>query len=592
MTKALVPTGMLALAISEGATTPNPGHTAEAWSTVLNCPMYWDGVRWTSGPAGRQVASAGLKMLIIGASTEARANIMWGGSAAQYQRVSGVVTATVAYSQVNFNMLVGMDIRVACLKNPSVEGTFTITGFSIIADTSMTFTYNDPRPDVASGTLGGGFDVHLPGAWSVSSGWPMHLNLCMGGRLDIDNMAVAGTNLIEDWGDARVDAMAAKGRYDIILIGTGVIGNTIRAYGAGPNAAFNALKTLIEKIRDKCNPRLILVETPSASRDITADDVTTGPVFTTAQTLLRRMWTELPRLYSFVRVVPCVEAMVQTYTPYNAAPSTDVLNAWPETAALSSDGVHPAYGWSAIRGEVIAETLLKHAAPHISPEMGVLPDSNQVATRLDPEGNKNYNFSKGFWGNVAATAVTLSDTGVTGQAPEGTTMATFTAGRNASTAVSSLGTDPQGGAYWRTIITGSGSSAGYTFRQDYSPSWLLAALNDPLINGQYAELFWPMELQCGENKLIFFEAMLVATVGGIEYMLGGPMLNRAQFGQAAISRGIDAGFSGVMRSPRMKIPPAVYTAAVLRVFVKEVNGNVASGRTVVTWGPGLRFQKA
>jgi hypothetical protein len=591
MAKTLVPAGMLPLAVAEGATTPAPSSTAVAWSTVLGCPVYWDGTRWTAGQVGRAVASAGLKMLIIGASTESRANPMWSGAAVDFVRSGGVVTCTVGYSLSNYFMLPGTEIRVACLKNPGVEGTFAITSCTLVANTSMTFTYPDPRPDIAAGALGGGFDVHLPSAYTVSAGWPMHANLCMGGRLEIDNMAVSGSNLIEDWGAARLDAMAAKGRFDIIMIGTGVIGNTIRAYGAGPIAAFNALKALIEAIRDRCNPRLILVETPSASRDIVADDVSTGPVFTTAQLLLRRMWTELPRLYPFVRVVPCVEAMVQNYSAFDTAPSSDVLNAWPESAALSSDNVHPAYGWSALRGEVVADTLLKHAAPHISPEMGVLPDSNQVATRLDPEGGKIRNYSKGLWGNVAADAVTLADTGVSGPAPAGAT-ASFTAGRGSSTAVSSLGTDPRGGAFWRTVISGSGSSAGYTFRQDYSPSWLLAALNDPDINGQYVELFWPMTLQCNENKLIFFEAQLAASSGGTEYLLGGPMLNRGQFGQAAIGRGVDAGFSGVMRSPRIKIPPAVYTAASLRVFVKEVNGSVASGRTVVTWGAGLRFQKA
>lgn len=590
MAKTLVPAGMLPLAVGEGATAPAPSSTAVAWSTVLGCPVYWDGTKWTAGQVGRSVASAGLKMLIIGASTEARANPVWSGTVAQYQRSGGVATATVSYSNSNFPMLPGTEVRIACLKSPEIEGTFAITSCSVVAGTSMTVVYPDPRPDVASGAILGGFDLHFAGGYTVAAGWPMHANLCMGGRLQIDNMSVSGSNLIEDWGTARLDAMAAAGYYDIIMIGTGVIGNTIRAYGAGPTAAFNALKALIESIRDRCNPRLILVETPSASRDIVADDVTTGPVFTTAQILLRRMWQELPRLYPFVRVVPCVEAMIQNYSAYNAAPNSDVLNAWPEAAILSSDNVHPAYGWSALRGEVVADTLLRHAAPHISPEMGVLPDTNQVATRLDPEGGKIRNYAKGLWGNVASDAVTISTTGCSGTAPAGAAMS-FTGGRGSSTAVSALATDPRGGARWTTTINGAGSSAGYTFQQDYKPSWLLAALNDADVQGQYVDLFLPFTVQCNELKLIYVELLLVATVGGTEYVLGGPLVNRGQFGQAAIGRGMDAGLSGVLRAPRFKIPAATYADASLRCIVKEVNGSVASGRTVVTWGAGQRFQR-
>ncbi len=42
-----------ALAIAEGATTPNPGLLgATVWSTTLARPVYWSGALWTAGPAG------------------------------------------------------------------------------------------------------------------------------------------------------------------------------------------------------------------------------------------------------------------------------------------------------------------------------------------------------------------------------------------------------------------------------------------------------------------------------------------------------------------------------------------------------------
>jgi hypothetical protein len=111
------------------------------------------------------------------------------------------------------------------------------------------------------------------------------------------------------------------------------------------------------------------------------------------------------------------------------------------------------------------------------------------------------------------------------------------------------------------------------------------------VQGQYVDLFVPFAVQCNELKLIYVELLLVATAGGTEYLLGGPLMNRGQFGQAAIGRGLDAGFCGVLRAPRMKIPAATYTDASLRCVVKEVNGSVASGRTIVTWGAGQRFQR-
>lgn len=47
-------------------------------------------------------------------------------------------------------------------------------------------------------------------------------------------------------------------------------------------------------------------------------------------------------------------------------------------------------------------------------------------------------------------------------------------------------------------------------------------------------------------------------------------------------RGLDTGLSGPFRSPEFEVPAAAYTAASLRFITKEVNGNVASGRTVIS----------
>lgn len=57
--------GLPALALADGATTPDPGEAGPwAWSTTLGCPMFWEGSRWravvaisvgTTAPASPQV---------------------------------------------------------------------------------------------------------------------------------------------------------------------------------------------------------------------------------------------------------------------------------------------------------------------------------------------------------------------------------------------------------------------------------------------------------------------------------------------------------------------------------------------------------
>lgn len=43
----------LSLAISEGATTPDPGQAGVfVWSTTLGKPVWWDGAKWTAGTSG------------------------------------------------------------------------------------------------------------------------------------------------------------------------------------------------------------------------------------------------------------------------------------------------------------------------------------------------------------------------------------------------------------------------------------------------------------------------------------------------------------------------------------------------------------
>jgi hypothetical protein len=40
--------GLTQLAIADNATTPNPGSEGWAWSTTLDCPVYWNGTNWNA----------------------------------------------------------------------------------------------------------------------------------------------------------------------------------------------------------------------------------------------------------------------------------------------------------------------------------------------------------------------------------------------------------------------------------------------------------------------------------------------------------------------------------------------------------------
>jgi hypothetical protein len=42
--------GLPTLAISEGASSPNPGGEGWCWSSLVARPMYWNGSIWTSVP--------------------------------------------------------------------------------------------------------------------------------------------------------------------------------------------------------------------------------------------------------------------------------------------------------------------------------------------------------------------------------------------------------------------------------------------------------------------------------------------------------------------------------------------------------------
>jgi hypothetical protein len=540
---------------------------------------------------GKAVTSAGLRMAIIGASTEERANPRWNVPAANYQRVAGVATVTMQFALADQFFLPGMRIRLACGNRPDVEGTFAVVSSSTSAGVSTTITYADARPDVVAGTLGGSAEVIDVAAWTVAGGWPMHLNLALGARLDISVIATGGTNIVTDWGAERVAQLEAAGPFDVVLIGAGILGNAIKAYGAAPSAAYQALCDLIEAIRDMEDwaPRLVLVEELPATRDLQPTD----PTYTAGLRLNRRLWSDLPKTYTFVRVLPGADAMVQSWSPADSAPSTDVLNGWPEANMLASDGIHPAFAWSWVRGLAIAEYVAAFAADWPVPEMGMLPDSRLVNTPADADGAKNGNLLAGLWGNVAAGQVTMTNPGCSGVGPAGSAMG-FPSGRigssGSSTAVGSLRPAFTGGAEWVISIDGAGSTDGYTFVAEHSPAALLAALNDATAQGRWIDLWLPLSLQVPDVRILWASVELVATVAGQEYRLAAPQANAGQFSQGALARALDGGYSGLMRPPRFFLPVATYTAAALRVTVKEIPGNVASGRTTLVWGPGQRLQ--
>jgi hypothetical protein len=540
-----------------------------------------------SAPAsqGRTVMSGGLRVAFIGASTEIRAHPMWQVPAASYSRTNGTATAVLDFTLKDQFFLPGHRVRFACDARADVEGSFEILTSTTSAGVSTTITYADSRPDVAAGALGATGFVHDLHGWTITSGFPAFANLGFGGGLDMVVIATGSTNVIRDWDDTRLRQVVDQGPFDAIVIGTGILGNAIKGYGAGANATYQGVVQLIGRLRRLCNPRLILVETLPLSRDVTPTD----PTFTAASRLNALLWNQLQRDCTDVAVIPCGEALVQNYCAYNAAPSADVSNGWPEQNALIGDGVHFAFAGSRMRGLVMADTLLRTMGRIVSPEMGMLPATRQVATAADPEGNFHPNQALGFWGNVDSSKATLAGTGISGVGPAGASV-TFEAGRGASTAVGALRTNPSGGTDWVVTIAGAGSASGYTTAIELAPAWLLTALNSAANQGRYVDVILPLTLQLNALKILWASIELAATVGGTEYILGAAQAAQGLFTMASQGRAMDAGYSGLMRFPRFRIPVAAYTAARFRVRVKEINGSVASGQTVVVMGPGQVFQ--
>lgn len=533
---------------------------------------------------GKAVTSAGLRFALIGASTAARAHPLWNVVINSYQRVAGVVTVTFQYATADQRFLPGQRVRFGCAVRPETEGLFAVTSCTVDPGVSTTITYADPRADIPAGTLGSAATVLDASSWTVACGWPMHLNLCREGRLDLVVVATGGTNIVEDFKEERVGQVVALGPFDGVFIDHGLLGNALNAFGAGPDACFENLCELIELLRDEVEPRVILVEALPASRAV----LPTDPAYTGGLVLNRRLWTELPRLYPFVRVVPCAETMTQSWSPVNSAPSEDVANGWPEANMQAADGIHPAYAWSWVRGAAIAEAVADFEAAWPLPAMSILPDTRLINTPADADGTKNGNLARGLWGNVAAGQVTLSNPGCSGIGPAGAAMG-FPTGRGASVAASTILPRFGGGAEWRIDIDGFGSPGGYLFLAELSDPWLLAALNDASVQGRWIDWWLPLSLTVPDIKILHVAVELVATVGGQEYRLAAPQANAGRHTQTELMRALDAGYSGPLKPPRFFLPAQVYTAAAFRVSIKEVP-NTPSGRTTLVWGPEQRFQ--
>lgn len=543
---------------------------------------------------GKMPMAGGLRMAITGASTESRANTMWDATPATYQRINGVVTVTMTYTLQDKPFPVGHRIRLVADKRADLEGTFEITSAVVTPSTSTVLQYRDNRADVALGSVSGStvMAVHDTHVHAITAGWPMYMNMALGGRLDVSIIATGSTNSVDEgidgWGDERISQIAAQGPFDIVFIGGGLIGNAINGGGYTVTRAFNGLARIIRSIAERVQPKIVLVEglPPNANTGITP----TSAVTTAALRLQRKLWRDLQRQFPFVRVVPNVEAMVTNYSAFNASPSTDYLNGRPESTAMATDGVHPVAPYSRVRGLVVADSLRDIVSPWASPEMGFYSDTRQVNNVVDNEGFFNPNWLPGLWGNIDATKVTLANAGCSGSGPAGGDV-NFTAGRGTTTAVGALLTDPNGGGDWQVTITSTaGSTSGFTCDITHAPTALLSALQNASVQGKFVDIFLPLTLQVVAGKILWVAVELVATIGGTSFVVAGAQGQDGLYTMAAQSRALDAGYSGVLRFPRFKVPSGTYTTATFRVRVKEINGSQASGTTIVRWGPGQRFE--
>ena len=146
----------LALAIAEGATTPDPGQAGvTVWSTTLGKPVFWDGAKWTSGDPWTYV------VLASDFSTSGTTVVD--------------VTGMAFTPQANKRYIIEGDLfgRAAATTTGVQLGIAWPTGLTDSMAEIRALTSNSGRVIAAGNDISGAFVVLATGVGSTNGSWPL-----------------------------------------------------------------------------------------------------------------------------------------------------------------------------------------------------------------------------------------------------------------------------------------------------------------------------------------------------------------------------------------------------------------------------------
>jgi len=534
---------------------------------------------------GEALSTASEDVLAIDASTTARANPMQSVDATTYSMISGLCSfRTTTTVTVN----VGDLIRVAAARYPEIEGRFKVVSQAVESGTTrITARIQDGLmvSDKALGAVtGSGIDVHLLQHWSTAAGWPSMLQTAMGGRIRCITNATGSTNVAR-WNDPyRQAQIASYGRVGAIIIGGGIIGNSLSDGLTSAAQVMSDLETLIQYCR-KFARIVYVMQPPTVTNEngISPKVTSTTAAFTVAARVIMAM-DDLPKKYPYVRVLPVFAAELVNY---GGTTTVDITNSYSPYHTKADDGVHNVWGGSQVWASTAA-AVMSQDFPYRLAEAGGPSANVFAATTADVAGKKVQNLLEGaLFGTVANT----------GSVPTG--WGTTVSAANGMTAVNAIVVNPDGGSDWITTVTSNGNVGlvGTAFQQQYTGSTTSLKTQLNLAANQGVDIdTW---IHCGvygfnEESISYIEVVLEGDTGDgrgfVPIASGFSTMGQFQMGSMTYSdsskAACDFGFWGCLRFPRFQINPGtVFTSVQIRQTVK-VKTSVDPGVFSFRWGSG------
>lgn len=549
--------------------------------TISYAPVY--------SPGGSVIQASSEDVLAIDASTTARANPMQSVDATSVSitTVNGVTTLSCR-TKAAVTVNIGDYIRFAAAAYPESEGRWQVTFQAAESPgTRIKATLLDglTLPDKKAGDLtGNGTDIHLLNHWSTAAGWPSMLQLAMGGRIRVITNATGSTNVAR-WNDPyRQAQIASYGRVGAIIIGGGIIGNSL---SDGLTSAAQVMADLEQLIRfcRKFARVVYVMQPPTVTNEngITPKVTATTAAFTVSARVIMAM-DDLPKKYPYVRVIPIFAAELVNY---GGTTTTDITNAYSPYHTKADDGVHNVWGGSQVWASTTAG-IMSQDFPYRLAETGGPSVNVFAATTADVAGKKVQNLLEGgLYGTVASTGTIPNGWGITTAAPNG------------MTATQAITVNADGGSDWTTTVNSNANVglSGTAFQQQYTGNTtsLKTQLNAAANQGVDIDTW----VHCGvfgfnEESISYIEVVLEGDTGDgrgfVPIASGFSTMGQFQMGSMTYSdtskAACDFGFWGCLRFPRFQINPGtVFTSVQIRQTAK-VKTSVDPGIFTFRWGSG------